>query len=139
MYNIYSWFCLIVWLYLFVYTQIMYFFEIRDLTDLANSLYFFLIQIVLVPKLHYLKKNGDRIRKCIDQLKSELFISQNVEEDEWVSIENIILFNNIFISDLSITRFFVPFCFIVWKSQCAIRALSFGQLPFLSRAVEKLN
>lgn len=67
---------------MFVYTQFMYFFEIEDLTDLANSLYFSLIQMALIPKLYYLKKNGARIRKCIEKLQSELFISENEEEDE---------------------------------------------------------
>lgn len=82
LYNIYSWFCLTVWLYIFVYTQFMYFFEIQDLTDLANSLYFFLIQIVLIPKLYYLTKNGNRIRKCIEKLESALFLSETEEEDK---------------------------------------------------------
>lgn len=143
LYNIYSWFCLTVWLYIFVYTQFMYFFEIQDLTDLANSLYFFLIQIVLIPKLYYLKKNGDRIRKCIEQLKSDLFLSENEEEDKcdffFIYVFNVKV-RIFFCSKGSLSmQSFAQSCFTAWKSQCVIPVSLYGPSQFLSRAVEKLN
>uniref|UniRef100_A0A336K6E5 Odorant receptor n=1 Tax=Culicoides sonorensis TaxID=179676 RepID=A0A336K6E5_CULSO len=110
LYNIYSWCNLTFWLYFFVYTQFMYFFEIRDLTDLANSLYFFLIQIVLIPKLYYLKKNGNRIRTCIEKLKSELFISENESEDELVDAA---IFRTVLFHRMEISMCYS--CIIVWS------------------------
>lgn len=88
LYKIYATFCLIAWLYFFVYTQALYLLSVdyTNISNLADALFFFFIQIVLIPKLYYLLKNIDRVQQCVKQLETPIFISQSDEEDKFVGV-----------------------------------------------------
>lgn len=64
----------------------MYLLEVdfTNVANLADALYFFFIQLVLIPKLYYLLNNIDRVQKCVNDLETTIFLSGSVEEDEIV-------------------------------------------------------
>lgn len=50
---------------------------------MSDSLYFFLIELVTVCKIYCFKKNIDNIRKSIEKVESENYISKDENEDEY--------------------------------------------------------
>lgn len=97
-------------LYFFVFTQALHLRDIHTVLDLAESLYFFLIQVVLIFKLYFLIKNGDRLKACIQKLSDPLFQSQNEEEDE---ITSTAIFRCLFFHRLQLSLCYS--CIVVWS------------------------
>ncbi|XP_063703925.1 odorant receptor Or1-like [Culicoides brevitarsis] len=85
LYEIYSWFLVIFFLYLFIVSQIFYLATAKDLDDFANALYFFLTELVTIPMHFQLKKSIKVATDCIEKLSSARFLSQNDVEDGFVA------------------------------------------------------
>lgn len=87
---------MIYYLYFFVYSQIIQLFTVdySDIAAVADSLFFFFMQLVLIPKLYWFLKNTERIRALLNQLESPIFMPSN--EDEEKSLDYSIFMTRLF-------------------------------------------
>lgn len=71
---------------------------------MADAIYFLLIQGITIPKNYYFYKYREKIKHCIEKLESDLYLSQNEEEDNYlvIAIKKTIIFH----------RFGIGMCFL---------------------------
>uniref|UniRef100_A0A336ME74 Odorant receptor n=1 Tax=Culicoides sonorensis TaxID=179676 RepID=A0A336ME74_CULSO len=110
LYDLYSWFMVIVFLYLFLLTQIIYLVRAKNLQEFAEGLYFFLTEAVTIPMHICLKLHLDTVKKSIQKLESPKFMAEDPVEDKFVSWA---IFRSLFFHRPSIGSCFI--CIIAWS------------------------
>uniref|UniRef100_A0A336N2W0 CSON005362 protein n=1 Tax=Culicoides sonorensis TaxID=179676 RepID=A0A336N2W0_CULSO len=83
-YRIYSNFCAIVWVLFFLCTQAYFFMNVTSIPDVADALFFFLNELMLLPKIYYYRKNATLMKKIVAKLESENFLPKNKDEEKYV-------------------------------------------------------
>uniref|UniRef100_A0A336MUF1 CSON005363 protein n=1 Tax=Culicoides sonorensis TaxID=179676 RepID=A0A336MUF1_CULSO len=82
-YRYYSNFCAIVWVLFFLCTQAYFFINVSSVADVADALYFFLNELMLLPKIYYYRKNATLMKKVVAKLESENFLPKNMDEEKY--------------------------------------------------------
>uniref|UniRef100_A0A336MM79 CSON003793 protein n=1 Tax=Culicoides sonorensis TaxID=179676 RepID=A0A336MM79_CULSO len=83
-YRIYSNFYAIVWVLFFLCTQAYFFMNVTSIPDVADALFFFLNELMLLPKIYYYRKNATLMKKIVAKLESENFLPKNKDEEKYV-------------------------------------------------------
>ncbi|KFB49096.1 AGAP009640-PA-like protein [Anopheles sinensis] len=72
-YIVYGWVLRVVFLHLYVVTQVLYFKDVKDINDIANALFVLMTQVTLAFKLEKFNYNIGRIQACLRKLNCTLY------------------------------------------------------------------
>ncbi|XP_070506140.1 odorant receptor Or1-like isoform X2 [Chironomus tepperi] len=92
LYTVWSYFYRFFFLFTYTTTQIMFFKDAENMTDVAEGFFLLLTQISLVYKVEMFYRNRHRIRACEKLLRSTLFRPNDDEEDAVIKESMILTF-----------------------------------------------
>ncbi|XP_070506142.1 odorant receptor Or1-like isoform X1 [Chironomus tepperi] len=92
LYTLWSYFYRGFFLWIYTLTQIMFFKDVEDMTDVAEGFFLLLTQIALIYKVEMFYRNRHRIRACEKLLRSTLFRPKDDEEDAVIKESMILTF-----------------------------------------------
>jgi hypothetical protein len=82
LYTAYSFLYRGIFLYMYSFTQAMFFMNVVDIKDVADALFLLMTQISLLYKVEKFYSNRHRIRAIYKRLNSDLFCPTDEEEDQ---------------------------------------------------------
>uniref|UniRef100_A0A182JHU7 Uncharacterized protein n=1 Tax=Anopheles atroparvus TaxID=41427 RepID=A0A182JHU7_ANOAO len=72
-YIAYGWALRVVFMHLYIVTQVLYFKDVKDINDIANAMFVLMTQLTLAYKLEKFNYNIDRIQACLRKLNCTLY------------------------------------------------------------------